>query len=171
MTRSWWSSSAEAGAGASHNRARAKNAAISGSRHRPIAAQNLSYIADLLMRLSLARSAEAVGLSVIHLTGGQSKGRRHARVVGWPQARARAVGWLVSDEADVGDAEPTAGQDQIDPMAQQGCRVEQVLGLAAGEAGIGRPPALPRVGEPGVDDGLISRERRIDPGVGGYIEI
>src|SRR6266581_2287613 len=161
MTRSWWSSSAEAGAGASHNRARAKNAAISGSRHRPIAAQNLSYIADLLMRLSLARSAEAVGLSVIHLTGGQSKGRRHAR----------AVGWLVSDEADVGDAEPTAGQDQIDPMAQQGCRVEQVLGLAAGEAGIGRPPALPRVGEPGVDDGLISRERRIDPGVGGYIEI
>src|SRR5215217_6262510 len=83
MTRRRWPSSAEPGAGASDNRARAKNAVTSRSRHRPIAAQNLSYIADLLMRLSLALSAKAVGLSVIRFTGGQSKGRRNTRMIGW----------------------------------------------------------------------------------------
>src|SRR6266496_1345708 len=162
MNRSWWSLSAEAGAGTSDNRARAKSAATSKSRRRPIVAQNRSHIAVLLMGPSLARSDEAVGLSVIHLMGGQSKRRRNARVVGWPQARARAVGRLVADQADVGDAEPATKQDQIDPMVEQRCRVEQVPGLAAGQAGIGRALALPGVGEPGVDHRLICRERRID---------
>jgi hypothetical protein len=61
--------------------------------------------------------------------------RRVAATPAWsdgPQARTRAVGRLVANQADVGDAEPTAKQDQIDPMAQQGCRVEQVLGLVGG---------------------------------------
>ena len=88
--------------------------------------------------------AEAAGLLVARLTRRQSKRRRHTRMVGWPQARSRAVGLLVSDQADVGHAEAAAKQDQIDPMVQQGCRVEQVLGLAAGEAGIGRALALCR---------------------------
>src|SRR5437588_8492996 len=106
MNRRRWPSSAEAGAGASDSRARAKNAVTSRSRHRPIAAQNLSHIADLLMGLSLARSAEAIGLSVIHATGGQSKGRRNTRMIRWPQTGSRAVGRLVANQADVGDAEP-----------------------------------------------------------------
>src|SRR6185503_5963935 len=56
MTRRRGPSSAETAA-VGDNRARATNAAIPGSRHCLIAAQNLSYMADLLMRLSLARLA------------------------------------------------------------------------------------------------------------------
>src|SRR5947199_10037606 len=101
MTRRRGPSSAKAVAGASDDRTRAKNDVTSGRRHRAIAAQNVFHTADLLMSLSSGLSAGAVGLLIVGLAGGQVKCRRYTRMVGWPQARARAVGRVVSDEVDI----------------------------------------------------------------------
>src|ERR1044072_3422534 len=138
-------------------RARANNTITAGSRHRPIAAQTLWYVLALLIVVSLAALPEAVGLVVVCVVGRYSQGRGDTRRGGRPKPRRRAVAWLSADQADVGDAEPTAKEDQIDPMAQHRCRIEKVFGLVGGEAGIRRVLALPGVGEPGADDGLIGR--------------
>src|ERR1044072_6767411 len=123
-------------------RARANNTITAGSRPRPNAAQAPWFGLAVLTVVSLAALPEAVGLVVVCVVGRYSQGRGDTRMVGRPKARRRAVAWLSADQADVGDAEPTAKEDQLDPMAQHRCRSEQAFGLVGGEAGSRRVRAL-----------------------------
>src|SRR5262249_20692665 len=138
ITRRRSPSSAAAGAAASGDRARATRAVKSRSRRRQLAAPNLSHVAALLMGFSLALLAAIVGLLFLRLADGQREDGCHARMRGGPEAGTRAVGGRVVDRVDVGDAEPAANEDQVDPLAELGCRVEQVRGLVGGETWIGR---------------------------------
>lgn len=63
--------------------------------------------------------------------------RDDARVIGWPQAGRRPIGWFVADEVDVLNCECTAQQNQVDTVVELRPRIQQTGVLATRRP---RPP-------------------------------
>src|SRR6516165_9484935 len=71
------------------------------------------------------------------------QGGDDARVIGWPQAGRRPIGWFVADKVDVLHCECTAQQNQVDTVVELRLRIQQIGVLATRRAG---PPWVPSVG-------------------------
>src|SRR5262249_10930021 len=81
-----------------------------------------------------------------------------ARVIGWPQAGRRPIGWFVADEVDVLHRECTAKQNQVDTVLELRPRIQQFRVLATRGAG---PLWVPRVGQSCMDKRLVNLMARV----------
>src|SRR5262245_4739318 len=94
--------------------------------------------------------------------------RDDARVIGWPQAGRRPIGWFVADEVDGLHRECTAQQNQVDTVVERRLRIQQTGVLATRRAG---PPWVPSVGQSCIDKRLVNHIARVARIVSRSVEV
>src|SRR5262249_55589476 len=102
----------------------------------------------------VAFSTRSTHLSAMNLLALRTcQGGDDARVIGWPQAGRRPIGWFVADEVDVLHCECAAQQNQVDTVLELRLRIQQIGVLATRGAG---PLWVPSGGQSCIDKRLVN---------------